>query len=285
MDLEKKSIKRIKMASEMSLQYYGQPLVCTYSGGKDSDVMLELFSRSGVPFEVVNSHTTVDAPPTVYHIRNKFKELEQQGIKCTIHMPEMTMWQLIVKKKFPPCRLQRYCCEYLKENTVKNRFVATGVRWAESNNRKKRQEIEPVGEKEAMHIMTLSDNDRKRLLVERCELKADMIVNPIVDWPDKDIWDFYWSECHIHNPLYKMGYHRVGCIGCPLAGMKRWKEFADWPKYKDAYIRAFDKMLIAIHESGKITRWENGYDVFLWWMDDKSIKGQLDFLNDGFMEN
>ena len=52
MDLEQKSIERIKMASEMSLHHYGKPLICTYSGGKDSDVMLELFKRSGVPFEV-----------------------------------------------------------------------------------------------------------------------------------------------------------------------------------------------------------------------------------------
>ena len=62
-DLEQKAIERIKIASEMSLSYYQKPLVCTYSGGKDSDVMLELFKRSGVPFEVHNSHTTVDAPP------------------------------------------------------------------------------------------------------------------------------------------------------------------------------------------------------------------------------
>lgn len=61
-DLEQKAIERIKIASEMSLSYYQKPLVCTYSGGKDSDVMLELFKRSGVPFEVHNSHTTVDAP-------------------------------------------------------------------------------------------------------------------------------------------------------------------------------------------------------------------------------
>lgn len=80
MDLEKISIERIRMASEMSLNHYEKPIVCTYSGGKDSDVMLELFKRSGVPFEVHNSHTTVDAPQTVYHIREKFKELENLGI-------------------------------------------------------------------------------------------------------------------------------------------------------------------------------------------------------------
>lgn len=148
----------------MSLHHYGQPLVCTYSGGKDSDVMLKLFKRSDVPFEVINSHTTVDAPQTVYHIWEQFKRLEEQGIKATIHMPELTMWQLIPKKKIPPSRMQRYCCEYLKENTVKNRFIATGVRWAESNKRKNRQEIEPRGKKYAKKIMMLNDNDRKRII-------------------------------------------------------------------------------------------------------------------------
>lgn len=57
MDLEQKAIERIRTASEMSLHHYGEPLVCTYSGGKDSDVMLELFKRSGVPFEAIKSST------------------------------------------------------------------------------------------------------------------------------------------------------------------------------------------------------------------------------------
>ncbi len=275
MDLEQKSIERIKIASEMSLHHYGQPLVCTYSGGKDSDVMLELFKRSGVPFEVLNSHTTVDAPPTVRHIREQFRMLEEQGIKATIHKPELTMWQLIVKKKMPPCRMQRYCCEYLKENTVKSRFAATGVRWAESVKRKNRREIEPKGKKEAEKLMIMNDNEKKRAITERCAAKGDMILNPILDWEDRDIWEFYWSECNLHNPLYNMGYYRVGCIGCPIAGKHRWKEFSDFPTYKRAYIRAFDKMLDAIKAQGKKTKWKSGEDVFLWWMEDENIDGQM----------
>ncbi len=277
MDLEHKSIERIRLASEMSLHHYGKPLVCTYSGGKDSDVMLELFKRSGAPFEVVNSHTTVDAPPTVYHIRKKFSELENQGIKAAVHKPGLSMWELIVKKKIPPTGIARYCCEYLKENTVKNRFVATGVRWAESSKRKKRQEIEPGRKDLAIKIMALNDNDRKRALTERCKMKSDMILNPILDWPDKDIWEYYWNECTLHNPLYKMGYYRVGCVGCPMAGKSRWKEFADFPTYKRAYIRAFGKMLEAIHGTRGITRWKTGYDVFSWWMKDSNVPGQISF--------
>ena len=68
MDLEHKAIERIKMASEMSLYHYGKPLICTYSGGKDSDVMLELFIRSWIPFEAHNNHTTADVPETVRHM-------------------------------------------------------------------------------------------------------------------------------------------------------------------------------------------------------------------------
>ena len=112
MDLEHKAIERIKMASEMSLHHYGKPLICTYSGGKDSDVMLELFIRSGIPFEVHNNHTTADAPETVRHIRKKFQRLEEHGIKCEIEMPmykgkRTSMWQLITIKLSPPTRTKR----------------------------------------------------------------------------------------------------------------------------------------------------------------------------------
>lgn len=276
MDLEQKAIERIRTASQMSLHHYGQPLVCTYSGGKDSDVMLELFKRSGVPFEVHNSHTTVDAPPTIYHIREVFRKLELQGIKCIVHKPEMTMWELIIKKKFPPCRTQRYCCEYLKENNTPNRFVATGVRWDESNSRKRRMDIEPRGKKEAQKIMKFNDNDRKRVLVERCTVKSDMILNPILDWTHRDIWEYIHAEKILYNPLYNNGYKRVGCIGCPMAGKGRWKEFADFPTYQHAYVRAFDKMLKVIHQANSPTKWKSGNDVFLWWMEDQNVNGQMD---------
>lgn len=127
MDLEQKSIERIKMASEMSLHHYGKPLICTYSGGKDSDVMLELFKRSGVPFEVSHGLTTVDAPPTVRHIKETFTRLEEAGITATIHRSKMTMWQLIPHKKMPPCRMQRYCCEEYM-GSVRHLVLATGKR-------------------------------------------------------------------------------------------------------------------------------------------------------------
>lgn len=188
MDLEQKAIKRIQVASEMSLYHYGKPLVCTYSGGKDSDVMLELFRRGGIPFEVHNSHTTADAPQTVRHIRDVFKKLEMDGIKCTIDMPtykgeRTSMWKLIPQKLIPPTRTVRYCCAVLKETGCANRFIATGVIWAESAQRKNREEFEKLGATKATKekftsVMLMNDNDARRRMNEHCMQKKKMIVNP-----------------------------------------------------------------------------------------------------------
>lgn len=181
-DKEQKAIQRIKMASEMSMHHYGKPLVCTYSGGKDSDVMLELFRRSGIPYEVHNSHTTADAPQTVRHIRETFRRLELEGIKCDIEMPtykgeRTSMWKLIPQKLMPPTRLVRYCCSVLKETGCKNRFISTGVRWAESTSRKGRGEFEKIGDRKSesekfSEIMLMNDNDSRRRVTELCMQKA-----------------------------------------------------------------------------------------------------------------
>lgn len=284
MDLEQKAIERIKMASEMSLRYYKKPLICTYSGGKDSDVMLELFIRSGIPFTVHNSHTTVDAPETVNHIRKKFKILENAGVDCTIEMPiykgqRTSMWNLIPQKGFPS-RMSRYCCSVLKETGCANRYIATGVRWEESAKRKNREEYEKLGktiaDKEKFTtVMLMNDNETTRRMTELCMKQNKMVVNPIIDWKHSDVWEYINQENIETCELYRCGYNRVGCIGCPMAGKARWKEFADYPKYKQLYIHAFDRMLQNWKLRGKETKHKNGEEFFLWWMEDKNVEGQI----------
>lgn len=79
MDLEQTAIERLRMASDMSLRLYKQPLVITYSGGKDSDVLLHLAGAAGIPYEVLHSLTTADAPETVWHVKDTFRKLEIGG--------------------------------------------------------------------------------------------------------------------------------------------------------------------------------------------------------------
>ena len=141
-----KAKRTLTLAADMSRTYYNAPLILTYSGGKDSDCLLHLAETTLKPseFEVLNSHTTIDPPEVVYHIRDTFKRLNEMGVATTIrNMPtkdqtQVTLWNLIVEKEIPPTRLQRYCCAELKETGTPNRLAALGVRAAESTKRQGR---------------------------------------------------------------------------------------------------------------------------------------------------
>lgn len=292
MDLEQKAIERLKAASDMSIRLYKQPLVITYSGGKDSDVLLHLAEASGIPFEVLHSLTTADAPQTVYHVRATFHRLEDKGIKCTVdkHVrpdgSRITMWNLIVKQGVPT-RLQRFCCRYLKETGGRDRFIATGVRWDESAARRKnRGALEVITSKKDNSLILSNDNIEDRRLFESCQLKGKRVVNPIVDWKTDDVLDYIESEHICMNPLYGCGFNRVGCIGCPMAGKAgREAEFAMFPKFKAAYIRSFDRMMEERKRRGKAENcaWgHDGVDIFHWWMEDGVMPGQE--VLDGFEE-
>lgn len=273
-DLEKRAIERLKIGAEMSEQYYEKPLMITYSGGKDSDICVELAIRSGINFEVQNSHTTADAPETVRYIRQRFKEWESKGIKCEISKPmyqgkRTSMWDLIAKKGMPPTRMMRYCCAVLKETAGNNRAISTGVRKAESAKRSNRGIYETITPKISDKIILNNDNDDRRQIIERCEMKGKIVINPIIDWEDSDVWKYIRSEKLTVNPLYQCGFNRVGCIGCPMAQKKRYTQFMLYPKYKQMYIHAFDRMLEARKAKGKDDHnWKNGYDVFQWWMEE-----------------
>lgn len=286
-DKEQKAIARLQEAAFYSERLYnGAPLIVTTSGGKDSDVCLTLAQRAGIRFEVMHNHTTADAPETVYHVRETFRGLEEQGIKCAVNMPRykgqpVTMWSLIPQKLMPPTRAVRYCCDILKEGSGAGRMITTGVRWAESTKRRKnRAALETVSKKKENRIL-LNDNDDRRLF-ETCTLKARRICNPIIDWTDFDVWDYIEAEHIQTNPLYQCEFHRVGCIGCPMARRKgRYRDFAHFPAYQRAYIRAFEKMLEERYRRGKmIGSWRSGFtgtDVFHWWMEDGVLPGQVSF--------
>jgi hypothetical protein len=62
----------------------------------------------------------------------------------------------------------------------------------------------------------------------------------------------------------------LGCIGCPIASTaSQKKEFERWPQYKRMYTKAFDEMLKARFECGKVNHnklWTDGEGVMRWWL-------------------
>lgn len=284
MDKEQTAIQRLRTASAMSLKVYREPLLVTTSGGKDSSVCIALAERAGIPFEVIHNHTTADAPETVCFVRDGFRRLELKGIKCDLDYPyykgkRTSMWQLIPIRRIPPTRLARYCCSILKERGGAGRFITTGVRWEESESRNESRGIYEAGRK----VILNNDNDDRRRLFEACRLQAKRVCNPIIDWTDHDIWDYIASEHLEVNPLYRCGFSRIGCVGCPMAGKGRQKAFARYPIYQKNYIRSFDRMLQARKQDGLPSSWESGEEVFHWWMEDGVLPGQIemdDILNE-----
>lgn len=297
---EKNAIKYLKLFEPKKEPYY----LC-YSGGKDSDTILALAKLAGVNYEAVHNLTTADAPETIYHVR------KQPGVR--INPPEKTMWQLIVENKMPPTRLIRYCCRELKERGGRFRKKITGVRWAESTNRKNNQGlITVIGKDKTMRrlaeeagidyeesakggLILNHDNAESRAFVDHCYRTTSVMVNPIVDWTDDDVWEFLYHYRVEVNPLYEVkavgcaycpcGDNRIGCIVCPMQGYKGMiADLIKFPKYRDNYLRAFDRMLQA-RKAARLEisdKWRDARSVMMWWVGDDprqlSLFGEPDYL-------
>lgn len=205
-----------------------------FSGGKDSITIYRLAELAGVAFDAHYHVTTVDPPELVKFIREHYPDVPRER-------PEMTMFQLILYKKWPPMRRQRYCCEWLKEKGGDGRFVILGNRWAESPRRR-----------------------MKRRLVELCGQRNMRTVNPIIDWSDADVWEFIRQEELEYCGLYDEGFKRLGCVLCPIGGYPE-REAERWPKIAKAYVKTFDKMLAIRRLEERGSKFETGQEVFDWW--------------------
>ena len=133
-----------------------------FSGGKDSCVIKALADMAEVKYDAHYSVSSVDPPELVRFIKDVHPDVifdyprYKDGTVCT-------MWNLIPKKTMPPTRIVRYCCQYLKEQNGhgKGRLKVTGVRWAESTNRRKNQSEVTIMDKKAGRFIEkeLSDLD------------------------------------------------------------------------------------------------------------------------------
>lgn len=83
----------------------------SYSGGKDSDVILELANMSDIPFRAIYKNTTIDPPGTLKHVKENGVEVMQ---------PKSTFFKLIENFRLPS-RFYRFCCSELKEYKVCDR--------------------------------------------------------------------------------------------------------------------------------------------------------------------
>jgi phosphoadenosine phosphosulfate reductase len=211
---EKKVARAIRLLQ--SIPTNEGPIEVSYSGGKDSDVILELAKMAGIPFRAIYKNTTIDPPGTIKHCKAKEVEVLQ---------PKLSFMKIVAKKGVPT-RRARFCCSELKEYKVLDRAIQ-GIRRCESRARKERYK-EP-------EICRVYDKNNKV-----------KVYLPILDWTDEDVERFVTErkiECH---PLYydQQGkFHverRLGCIGCPMQSDNGKEDYKQYPKLLKSLIKSVE---------------------------------------------
>ena len=238
-ELQRKVDRAVKLIQQAGRD--GQTVEVAYSGGKDSDVILELARMSGIKYRAIYKNTTIDPPGTIAHAKENGAEVLQ---------PKHRFFELVAMNGAPN-RFSRHCCRYLKEYKVLDRSIM-GVRRAESTKRAARY----------------SEPTECRFYGSKKEHVEAFY--PILDWSDKDVVDFIIERGIKIHPLYFREdgtidpKRRLGCMCCPLASVKhRVAQFKEHPGMVKAYVRAVQKFRDTHPDSKIVRRYADVYEWFV----------------------
>lgn len=247
------TVELLRKAEKLALTYDSEDgFFLAFSGGKDSQALYHSAMLAGVKFKAHMALTSIDPPEVIRFVKSQYRDV-------VLHKPKDSIYNLFIKnKKLLPSRIIRWCCAELKEEYGAGTVCLTGVRRAESVRRQKRNPVEVsdksfTGELDGFFIWQEEKirNKLKHLNKDqysehgetevRCINGRDkIIVNPIIDWSDKDVWYFLNEVVKVkHCELYDRGYHRIGCICCPMSTYKqKLKEIKEYPHVKRNWLKA-----------------------------------------------
>ena len=239
--LQKKVSQAVKLL-QVCYKAAGEPLEIAYSGGKDSDVILELAKMAGIEYQAIYKSTTIDPPGTIKHAK-------ENGVK--IRRPKESFFSLMMKAGYPN-RFKRFCCSALKEYKILDNCVM-GIRKCESVKRSKRYS-------EPTECRIFGGNKKNHVNA----------IYPILDWSDDDELEFIEERGIKLHPLYYREdgsidlTKRLGCMCCPLAYYKkRLQQFKQYPGMVKAYLRCGNEYFKSHSESKVAKQYSDVYEYFV----------------------
>ena len=230
--IEQEAIIRIqkfaRIAKAMDL-----PISVGFSGGKDSQVTLDLCKRAGIEFTAYFNHS-LESPTTLRFIRECYPEVVwRRDVKEGLiqHLKE-------VRQGYLPTVQSAYCCETYKHNPkFVDKCAILGIRRAESATRASRT-VFTAKNKTTLKRIKANVNE---YFHEQCQSVGGgnlITLHPIVDWSDEEVWEYIHRYNLPINPEYEHS-KRVGCLICPKANFTRnFHNLMKYPKLIDAVIKA-----------------------------------------------
>lgn len=250
------SVKLLQTAEKIGLNYDAENgYYLAFSGGKDSQALFHMTQLAGVKFRGHMNLTSVDPPEVIRFVKKNYPEVE-------LIKPGKSIFQHTVEKQILPTMRVRWCCKEYKETAGAGKVTLIGIRKAESSRRAKRNEVEINNRKFSGDLDGL-DEYRQELKAKRARRKSkeqgvnitnadeeqtlgcihgkeSLLISPIIYWTEKDVWEFLNDVVKVpHCSLYDEGWHRIGCIGCPMSSHKqKMIENERYPHVKRNWIKA-----------------------------------------------
>lgn len=175
----------------------------SFSGGKDSTVVSDLVIKALGKPQILHMYgdTTLEFPMTEVYAE-RFRKNHPKTPFLSSRNKEKDFYDMC-EVIGPPSRVMRWCCTVFKTGALNKKISTTfknkkriltfyGIRRSESTSRSKYDRV-----------------------AESPKIAKQMVVSPIIDWYDFDIWLYLVTTGIDFNDAYRLGYSRVGCWCCP----------------------------------------------------------------------
>ena len=258
------SIDLIRKAEKMALRLDPENgFYNTFSGGKDSQCLYHLVKLAGVKAKTHMNLTSVDPPEVIRFVKQHYPDVE-------LIKPRMSIYNMAKKKHILPTRRFRWCCAEYKEMSGAGKVTLIGVRKEESARRAKREEISTNIKGKRTEETFDQWSEHEETMVACVGGKDKLLISPIIDWTERDVWEYLNSRGIRHCDLYDRGYRRIGCILCPMSSFRqKRREMAEYPHVRKKWI---DTIQWLMDNRWQEHQYRTAEDVLEWWISGKNVR-------------